>query len=178
MEVVRGLGEGPYRGQKIEKVIPPEFCVAHDPGDESQDEDDAGEDDEKDHGRHPRVVTSREYAAIGIGEFERGYSCQCVRDDIHARVTVNSERDKKGDLLSCSRAVHDSRTHCLAWLWRTSSAQIQGVSVGEQVELRTARMTQLACENEHISNPDIGSIGPRLVLADTNTTLRDAFKLT
>lgn len=112
-----GFEKGPYRGQKIEEVIPPEFCVAHDPGDEPQDEDDAGEDDEKNHRRHPRVVTSRKYAAIGIGEFERGYSCQCIRDDIHARVTVDSETDteKRGrtQLLSSSARLKDALS-CLA----------------------------------------------------------------
>ncbi len=79
------LEEGCYRGQEVEEVIPPEFRVAHNPRDQSQDEDDAGEGDEKNHRRHPRFVMAGDDAALGIGDVERLYTCRGVRYDIHAR---------------------------------------------------------------------------------------------
>lgn len=88
-----------------------------------------------------------------------------VSDDIHEGVTVNGKRGKKVSVLSCSRTVQEARTHCCACAWRAALAQIQGVSLAEQVELRTALTMQSSCEDSRISNRDTENTGLSLLLA-------------
>ena len=107
---------------------------------------------------------TREDATLGIGDVLRGYPREGVSDNVCARFTMNSDKDKEMSVLSCSRTVQVERTHACAWAWRAALAQIQGVSLAEQVELRTALTMQSTWKDEHVSDVDTVDIGSSILL--------------